>query len=159
MTSFTPNHNLPIPDDSDDPDGPGDIGALALATEDALDALIPNSGIQTNLDITAGTNWAVTVKQHVIDGRVMFVRIQFTYSGAQIDASDEGNISDVTIGTINDAAKRPAIDAYGTFRASLTSGAVQCSAAAGVIRITDMHSTSRIEPAHTVDVYFAWPLP
>lgn len=158
----TPNHNLPFPDDDDNTDVPQYVQALAEATDTALTNLVPNSGVQTNLAVIGSTvdGWSETVaREHVIDGRVMFVRMQFTRTGAQLDASDAGNITDVTVGTITDASKRPAMDIPGVFRASLTSGACQISAAAGVIRIVDMHSTSRIEPGHTVDIYATYPLP
>lgn len=156
---LTPIYNIPFPDDDDDPDGPDDLSAAALRIDTALDEIVPNSGVQTNMNITPAINWTPSIKSHVVDGRLLFLRVQFTYSGAQIDASAAGNITDVTIGTIEDVPLRPAIDWYGMFRASLTSGACQISAAAGVIRLTDMHSTSRIEPAHTVDISAAYPLP
>lgn len=155
----TPVHNIPYPDDDDDTDVPEDFQATAEAVDTALTNLVPNTGVLTNLAITAGTGWTLASREHVIDGRIMFMHATFTRSGAQIDASDEGNITDTTLGTIDNAADRPAMDVYGTGRASLTSGAAQCSAAAGVIRLTDMHSTSRIETAHEVNVYFVWPLP
>lgn len=160
----TPDHGLSYPGPDDLPDGPGQIKQLALDTEAALQVLIPDTGVKTDLDVTASTNWTISAKQYRIIGKKMYLRLQIVYSGANITADGTGtgqapgNIPDTVIATINDATKRPTIAAFGLYRSTVTSGASQI-AADGRVSAVDAHTTSQIRTNDTVNVSMAYPIP
>lgn len=155
----TPTYGLRYPGPDEEPNGPTQIQNLAEDTEGALSTLIPDSGLLATLSVTPSTGFSLGTNLHRVIGKKMYLLLEFVRTGADLGPSaGSWNITDTTLGTINDAAKRPVMDNYPIFRATLTSGAAQVNAS-GSVRITDMHTDSEVRTNDSVYVYTHYPIP
>lgn len=160
----TPLYGLRYPGPGEIPNGRVQVQNLATDLDNTLGTLVPDTGVLTNLALTPATSWTVSINQHRIIGKTMFLSLQIDWGGAEIVAMGAGdaypgNLPDTPVVTITDATKRPSFDAYGVYRANVTSGALQVNAANGIISIVDAHTSGKIRVGDFIRVYAYYPIP
>ncbi len=172
MTATTPIYGFPYPEDTDPPDGPGQIQALAEAVESDLDTVDDRvdaleAGTAAFQAATADTGWVTTgfvsaagytpsVARYRKLGKLCVLELFIANStGGAVTAGATGNIGgDPLIITIP-AAARPASNVYGAFSASTTAGSFVLSSA-GAVNIRDAHSGSSIANGDNIGITVAY---
>lgn len=122
-------------------------------TIDARTAVLTTTGI-----LTAATGWSITTQAGVIRGGVVFLRTEFTRTGADITVSSAGNIANVNIATIA-SGWRPS----SSFNAGMSSTGTGVVASGDVnggdtIRLTAVAPGANIATSDVLSLYGTWPL-
>lgn len=91
-----------------------------------------------------------------------FMRVQATYNGTDNIQADNysgsrpGNIADQTVVAQVPGDFLPADEWTSNFRSTFTGGTALLQPA-GVVKLLDMHTNSKIEPAQSIQCQFVWP--
>lgn len=161
MPGSTPTYAYPYPLNTDAPDGPAQIQALADRMEvqtTRLDDAIDDSGLLTNMGITAATGFSVSDKAHRIIGKMLFGRVQFTRTGGTLSFGTAGELADTPLGTIDSSALWPQFFVICQCKWSVCGSTVQLSPNTGVFTMTDGAGSSTILAASNGQLSFAYPI-
>jgi hypothetical protein len=120
----------------------GDIAALQVTD--------PGDTGWLTLSTTAAAGFTLTSAVYRLWGPIVGIRVEYERTGGNITADSQGNVGgDPQICTINTVEARPSQQQLTVIHSSLTSGMGTLSTA-GVLNLTDMHSSSSILTGHFV---------
>lgn len=138
---------------------PGQIISVSL-----LNDVLGNTGVLTNLDITAQAGWEFLISEHhIVAGKLMTLRVQIRRTGWNLVASgpsdgNPGNVPDQHMATINDVSKRPTMQVFDVAQGSVTSGAAELRTD-GILWLTDLHTSSHLNTGETIECQVVYPIP